>query len=258
MEKSKIVIYDIMACNVYMDFENTGLQKEQHKFLIAFYPTPEIATPELIDKITAYGTNNYKIEFKNQEFTNLNINGWIYDRVPKNYWYMVNLPTGFLKEGEYTIEVKCKNGDVVKKSRFQKNKASGALVSTYLKNREKIYDSFSPSKSKTMQDGAPLKDVKVSWSTLKELGGLDAFYIYRLSEGRSGKEFNTQKLVWWDNIFVQRLTNPDAGLNRGQVVVGNELKPKTSYAYFVEITDSSAMGETNICIFQPHQVFVTP
>jgi hypothetical protein len=67
-----------------------------------------------------------------------------------------------------------------------------------------------------------------------------------------------QKLHWWDNIFVERFSKPDAGLNRGGVVIGKELKPKTSYAYFNEITDSNAMGETNICIFQPHQVFATP
>ncbi len=37
-----------------------------------------------------------------------------------------------------------------------------------------------------------------------------------------------------------------------------ELKPDTTYAYFVEITDSNVQSETNICIFQPHQVFTTP
>jgi hypothetical protein len=87
---------------------------------------------------------------------------------------------------------------------------------------------------------------------------LDAYYIYRISLGKKPRDFNIQKLVWWDNVFVQRLSKADAGLNRGEVVIGNELKPDTSYAYFVETTDSNAMGETNICVFQPHQVFTTP
>jgi tRNA G18 (ribose-2'-O)-methylase SpoU len=47
MTKPTIEIYDIMACNVYMDFENTGLQKEQHKFLVAFFPTGGAPLPEL-------------------------------------------------------------------------------------------------------------------------------------------------------------------------------------------------------------------
>ncbi len=252
-------IYDIMACNVYMDFVNTGLQKEQHKFLIAFYPTKDVLTPDLIDTITAYGPGGYKVEFINQEFTRQNRNGYIYDAKYRNYWYMVNLATGFLKEGEYTIEVRCKNGDVVKKSRIQNNVPSDIIVSAYLKHKDAMYNSYSLSKTKKLSATAPLKDIKVTWSTLKDLDGVDATYIYRLTEGRSGKEFNTQKLVWWDNVFVQRMRgNKDSGLNRGEVIMDTQLKPKTSYVYFVEITDGNIMGATNICIFQPHQIFTTP
>ncbi len=39
MSQNKVEIYDLVACNVHMDFENTGLTKEQHQFLIAFHPT---------------------------------------------------------------------------------------------------------------------------------------------------------------------------------------------------------------------------
>jgi hypothetical protein len=257
-------IFDIMACNVYVDFDasysDTPIKKEQHKFLVAFFPTGNIFTPGLIDSITAYGPDGYKVEFAvMQEFNAKNKNGYIYDAKYNDYWYMVNLPTGFMKEGEYTIEVKCKNGEVVKKSRIQNNVPSKALVASYLKNRKKIYNSFAPSTSKKISAKTPLKDIKITWSTLKKLRGVDAYYIFRLSEGKVSREFNTQKLVWWDNVFVQRLRgNKDAGLNRGEVVIDTELKPKTSYVYFVEITDSSIMTATNICIFQPHQLIMTP
>ena len=260
MANSAVKIYDIMACNVYWDFENSPLQKEQHKFLVALYPTPGVATPDLIESITAYGPGGYTVKFKNQMFTNDNKDGWIYDpRIP-NYWYMINLPTGFMKEGEYTIEVKCKDGQVEKKSRVQKNGPSEAMVSSYLKHWDKIYHSFSPSKTKPMPSGAPLKNIKCRWSTLKDVDKFDAFYVYRLAEGASSKEFDTQKLIWFDNIYLQRIGNndPKAGQNRSEVIVGQELKPKKSYAYFVEITDSNIGGEANICIFQPHQIFMTP
>ena len=172
---------------------------------------------------------------------------------------MVNLSTGFMKEGEYTIEVKCKNGDVVKKSRMQDNVPSKALVASYLKNQKKIYNSFSPSTARKLPATSPLKDIKITWSPLKKMRGVDAYYIFRITEGKASREFNTQKLVWWDNVFVQRLHgNKEAGLNRGEVVIDSELKPKTSYVYFVEITDSNIMGATNICIFQPHQILMTP
>jgi hypothetical protein len=64
-------------------------------------------------------------------------------------------------------------------------------------------------------------------------------------------------MVWWDNIFVQSASHPDAGRNRNAVTVTAQLKPDTSYVYFTEIADSNAMGETNVSIFQPHQTFRT-
>ena len=120
MENSEVKIFDIMACNVLWDFENSPMPKEAHKFLVALYPTPGIATPELVDTITAYGPGDYQVKFANQMFDNDNKNGWFYDpRIP-NYWYMINLPTGFMKEGEYTIEVTCKDSTVVKNPAYRK------------------------------------------------------------------------------------------------------------------------------------------
>ena len=95
----------------------------------------------------------------------------------------------------------------------------------------------------------------MAWRSLKDLAGQDAYYIFRLSQGASIKEFDTQRLTWWDNIFVQRATDRSAGLNRDQVLITSELEAGKPYVYFTEITDSNAMGETNICIFQPHQSF---
>ena len=258
-----VKIYDIMACNVYVDFDNsyvpTKIKRQQHKFLIAFYPTSGVPTPELIDSITAYGPDGYKIDFAvNQKHDAKNKNGYIYDPVPDAYWYMVNLDSGFMKEGEYKIEVKCKNGDVVSASRIQKNAPSDAFVAAYLKNKKILNSSYSPSQTKKLKPGTPLKDIKVTWTT-KEMASLYAYYIFRLSEGKKISDFDTQKLVWWDNIFRQRLTGrTNAGLEKGEVIIEAELKPKTSYVYFVEMTDSNIMGDTNICIFQPHQIFVTP
>ncbi|MHB8084511.1 MAG: hypothetical protein ACYDHZ_01635 [Dehalococcoidia bacterium] len=173
-----VKMYDIMACNVYWDFENSPLQKEQHKFLVSFYPTPDTPTPDLIEKIEGLGPNGYKVEFKNQMFKNTNLNGWIYDPTLNYYWYMINLSTGFMKEGEYTVQVTCKNGDVMRKTRMQKNDISDAMISVYLNSRQKIYDSFSPSKTKPMPAGASLKDVRCSWLTLRSWYG-GTIYIFR-------------------------------------------------------------------------------
>ncbi|RAY14590.1 hypothetical protein DPM19_12530 [Actinomadura craniellae] len=259
MSKPEVKIYDIMACNVFWDFEG-GLPQEQHKFLVSFFPTPGAPTPDLIEKIVARGPGGYEVEFANQKFHGGNLNGWIHDRVFDSYWYMVNLSTGFMPEGVYTIEVTARDGSVASRSRTQRDEPTRTLVSAYRAGKQKILDSYHPTKAAPPEPGAPLRDVKSGWTTLKELEDVDAYYIYRLSEGGSIAEFNTQRLVWWDNIFVQRNIGKDltAGLNRGEVTIEAELKPGQNYAYFVETTDSNVQSETNICIFQPHQYFTTP
>ena len=68
-----------------------------------------------------------------------------------------------------------------------------------------------------------------------------------------GVQYAASNLV--DNIFLQHATDPTAGLNRDQVVIGAELASNRPYVYFTEITESNAMGDTNMCIFQPHQSF---
>jgi hypothetical protein len=257
MTEKAIRIYDIMACNVFWDFSTPAVPKEQHKFLVAFYPTGGAPIPELIESITARGPGGYEVKIANQKFTGANKNGHIYDRTTNSHWYMLNLDTGFMKEGEYTIEVTGKDGSVCSKSRLQRDAPGKALVHAYVENQRKIYESYSPGQGTRLPRASALQNVEVKWSSLKELAGQDAFYIFRLSQGATSKEFDTQNLHWWDNIFVQRFSDPDAGKNRNRVVIGNELKTGTSYVYFTEITDSNAMGETNMCIFQPHQSFAT-
>ena len=260
MEKAQLKIFDIMACNVYWDFESSIMPKETHKFLVALLPTPGVVTPDIIESITAYGPDGYEVAFKNEKYENLGKNGWFYDQQITNYWYMVNLPTGFMKEGEYTIEVKGKDGSIDRKSRIQQDGPSDAAVNAYLKHSDRIFNSFSPSKNKPLAAGASLKNVVCKWETLKDVAGLDAFYVYRLCQASTPMEFDGNNLTWFDNIYLQRLMGKGehAGLNRNEVIIGKELKPKTSYGYFVEITDGNIAGNANICIFQPHQFFVTP
>lgn len=259
MSEPEVKIFDIMACNVYWDFEKSPMPKETHKFLFALHPTPDVFTPDLIEKIRAYGPDGYEVQFKNEKFDNTTKNGWFHDPAIGNYWYMVNLPTGFLKEGEYTIEVTTQKGELVTKSRIQNNAPADAAVEAYLKNRNRIYESFVPSKAAPLPAGSALKDIKISYATLKEVAGLDAYYVFRLAQAATPMEFDGNNLTWFDNIYTQRLFNndPAAGLNRNQVVVGAELKPQTDYGYFVEITDANIGGQANICIFQPHQFFNT-
>lgn len=259
MDHSPLRIYDFMACDVFWDFDGTPFPAEQHKFLVSFHPTPGVPTPELIRSITARGPDGYRVEFADQEFTPANTNGHIYDHALDHYWYMVNLPTGFLPGGVYSIEVSGVDGEVRTRSRHHDIAASRRLVEFYTSHRSELAESFAPS-GRTRLGTVPADDeLECSWSTLKDLGGPDAHYIFRLSTGGSAKEFDTQNLTWWDNIFVERMRgHTDAGLNRSSVRVGADLAADTPYAYFVEATDANVQSETNICLFQPHQYFHTP
>lgn len=259
MEDNPLRIHDIMACDVYWDFDGTPLPKEQHKFLISFHPTPGIATPELVRCITARGPDGYQVEFFNHPFTPLNTNGHIYDRALDHYWYMVNLPTGFLPGGVYSIEVEATDGTTQSRSRHHDIAASRRLVEHYTAQREELIGSFTPA-GRAELGGVPGKgELECSWGTLAHRGGPNAYYIHRLATGDSPREFDTQNLTWWDNIFVQRMRGQaEAGLDRSSVKVEAELEADTRYAYFVEITDANVASRTNICIFQPHQYFRTP
>ncbi|WP_370619431.1 hypothetical protein [Mumia sp. Pv 4-285] len=248
-------IFDLMACNVYWDFGTPGTDKQQHKFLVALYPTGGAPAPELIKSITARGPGGYEVEIANQPFTAANKNGHIYDRTTGAHWYMLNLATGFMEPGEYTVEVVGHDGSTSTMSRVQKDGPTEALVDAYTASRRAIYDSFTPGQGDVLPADASRESVTIRWTSLEELVGRDAYYILRLSEGTNGLEFDTQNLHWWDNIFLERRTDPTAGRNRDHVTVTNPLTRDTPYVYFTEITDSNAMGDTNICIFQPHQSF---
>ncbi len=143
-------------------------------------------------------------------------------------------------------------------SRMQKDVPGQAIFKAYRKVEDEIHNSYRPADGSRLPEGTSLQNIRVTWKPLSELAGQDVYYIFRLAEGRNAREFDTQNLAWWDNFFLERFTNPRAGLNRSGVTISNTLKPDTSYCHFTEITDSNAMGETNMCIFQPHQTLVTP
>ncbi len=257
MSQGKVEIYDLMACNVYMDFEDTGLPREQHKFLIAFHPSGGAPVHELIDSITAHGPDGYVVEVANQPFTITNLNGHIFDRTTNSHWYMVNLATGFMAPGEYRIEVKCKDGSVKSIARTQDNEPSERLMAAYLRHRDTLKASYTPGQGQTLPAGTALTNLAIDCASFKQLTGEDAWYVFRICEAANSKEFDPQNLYWWDNIFLERFSNPDAGKNRNHLVVKAELKPDTAFTYFTELTDGNSMGGTNICIFQPYQTFYT-
>lgn len=100
------------------------------------------------------------------------------------------VPAGFLAEGTYTIGVTTKDRQLLTRSREQRSAPSRAIVDSYLADRDRMAYTLT------------------SWSTLAEFGGPDAYYVYRLAQAASLREFDTQKLLWWDNIFTPAYGRP--------------------------------------------------
>jgi len=254
VEERSFEIFDLMACNVYWDFGNYPGGERQHKYLFALAASSDAFQPVCVDKIVAHGPGGLEVEITNQFFTQEFADGYIYDATMGNYWYMKNMRNGFLEPGRYTIEITYKNGDVATISRVQDNAPSDKLLDAYLENKAKI--EYFP--SAPLPEGTDLTNLEAMWSTMKDLAGVDAFYIFRLSEAEVWWAFDIQNLTYWDNVFVERLNDPLYARNKGNIVIPKTLKPDTGYAWWTEICDSNAMGETNLCIFQPIQEFRTP
>ncbi|WP_227014791.1 MULTISPECIES: hypothetical protein [Nocardiopsis] len=158
-----------------------------------------------MESITARGPGGYEVESTDQRFTPADTDGHVYDRTLDYYWYMVNLPTGFPAEGEYTIEVRGTDGSVQTRSRHQDGGVSRRLIEHYTAHRSEVLASFAPSDGEELDDVPGVGELHCSWRTLDRLGGPGAYYIHRLSKGAFAREFDTQHLTWWDNIFVQRV-----------------------------------------------------
>lgn len=259
MEKSELKgmsfeLYDLMACNVYWDFGEYPGGKCQHKYLFAVAAPPNGFDPICVEKIVAYGPNGFQTEIANERFVQKTANGYIHDARFGNYWYMKNMRGHFMEAGEHVIEVTFKNGKKSSISRIQDGEASDALYHSYLEAKPKI--KFSP--TSTLPAGTDLSKVEASWTSLKSLGGIDAFYIFRLAKAERSDDFDIQNLTWWDNVFVKRLTDPMTGQNKDRILIEETLEHDTGYGWWVEVTDSNRMGGSNLCCFQPVQLFRTP
>jgi hypothetical protein len=253
IETPSFEISDFMACNVYWDLGNCPGAERQHKYLFAIAAMKDEFHPSCVKKIIVHGPGNLETEITNQFFTQEFANGYIYDASGGNYWYMKNMRNGFLEPGEYRIEVTFWNGEVSTVSHTQERGPCDELLEAYLENKERM--EYYPSAA--LDSGTDLSRVECRWSSLKDLAGMDAYYIFRLSAVEAWWTF-IQNLVFRDSPFFERFIDPDVGLNESSILIERTLQPDTVYAWWTEICDSNKIDKINLCIFQPIQTFRTP
>jgi hypothetical protein len=242
-------ISNFIACNVYWDFGNCPGTERQHKYLFSIAAGEDEFHPRYVRNITVHGPNNLKAEIGNHFFTRKFADGDFYDSSNGNYWYMKNVRSGFLTPGEYTVEITLKNGAVSSISRIQDDGPCGELLRPYLENKQSL--EYYPVGE--LESPTELSRIECRWSSLKEVSGVDAYYIFRLSAIEAWWTF-IQDLVFRNNDFFEERGN----LNRSSMLIKKTLQADTVYAWWVEIRDAPRMEKTNICILQPIHTFTTP
>jgi hypothetical protein len=161
---------------------------------------------------------------------------------------------GFLEDGEYKITVEYWNGESRSQSRVLKSNIT--LLKSYLKVKSNIAFSFEE-KPKFMGD--PRIYVNVKWTTLKNLGEVDAYYVPYISKGRTDF-IDLHDLTHFDNIFINSILIPSYGLNKSSTLINTRwrpLQPDSEYSWLAEICDSNLYKNINMTIHQPIQYFKT-
>ena len=257
--KDEIVppIDDIVVSQFYLDYpdDSNEFPKKQAKFEVHFFGLVGEKNTNAIKNISVYGPNGYKFQFKNQLFNFQNGNGYIIDRYTRQkIRYLAFDRKGFLEDGTYRITVDYWNGETRSRSRILKT--NNDLLNNYLKFKDII--NFN-AKEVPKYMGDPKIYADITWSTLYDLGGENAFYANYLSQGRT-KSINLHDLTHFDNIYMNQLLMPLYGLNKNSALANTRwkpLKPNTEYTWLVEICDSNKYSNINTTIFQPVQYFTT-
>jgi hypothetical protein len=227
-------ILSFVASNAYHDFPSLDV-KEDSKFEMFLLPT---ITPEEISTIQVEGPDGFAFAIENKRFADT-LNGYIVDEREPTLWYQA-IRTTPLATGHYTLRVTFTNGEQQEYARdFQPNLA---LLQFYLEHRDDLQ--FLPSGGTT-----PASDTNLYWSTLRDLGGPDAYYNAWLSTGTA--EAIGEDQLRGDNIFLAAWFDPNAGLNANSSAIGTWLDPVPAgpLTWQVEILDANQLDGVNQIIF---------
>jgi len=249
MEQDLPEISAIVVTQVYSDYG--VLDRRLGKFVILFDPDFGRVDSNSITRIEVFGPRNYHFDIlPHKLFNAFSLNGYVDDHYFNLLWYMAFDAKGFLEDGEYIIDVTFANG--VKKQRSRVLQYDDKILKTYLNCRKSI--KMRP--TGFWKVDRRTHNIPLSWTTLRELIGIDAFYCARLSKGISWPSINVQNLLFFDDIFAASEADPSCGFNKGLATVEDKAVSFSTYTWFIEILDSNRFENINIAIFQPNKWIV--
>ena len=245
MEQSLPEISSIVVTQVYQD-TGVGLDRRLGKFVVVFDNDWGRVDPQSIAHIEVCGPRNYHFDIRpHKRFDVRSLNGYVDDQYYGRVWYMAFDSRGFLEDGEYVIEVAFANGAIKQRSRVLQY--DDRILKAYLDCRKSI--KMRP--TGFWKVGRGPHNIPLSWTILRELTGLDAFYCARLSKGISWPSVNVHHLLFFDDIFAASEKDASYGFNKGSATVEGKAVSYSTYTWFTEILDSNRFENINIAIFQP-------
>jgi hypothetical protein len=227
-------IMSFVASNAYHDIPSLPV-KEDSKFEVFLLPT---ITPQELAQISVDGPNGFSFAIENQPFGDT-LNGYILDEREPTLWYQA-IRASTLDDGHYTLRVTFTDGET---QTYERDLVSNrGLVQFYLEHADALQ--FLPSSGTSSAS-----DTVLHWSTLRDLGGPDAYYNAWISSGTA--DGIGEDDLRGDNIFLSALLDPNAGLNADNSAIGTWLDPLPvgPLTWQVEILDSNQLDGVNQIIF---------
>jgi hypothetical protein len=234
-------ILSFVAARAYHDFPSLDV-KSDSKFEAFLLPTIQ---PSEIESIQVSGPEGFTFDIMNAPFAD-NLNGYLLnDRLPTLWYQAIRAST--LADGRYTLRITFKTGERQEYSRVLAS--NDALVSFYLAHKDDLQ--FQPNAG-----ASAATDTLLTWSTLRELGGPDAYYNAWISSGTA--EAIGEENLRGDNIFFAALLDRNAGLNVSSSRLSSAIDPLPlgPVTWQVEIVDSNQLDGINQIIFPPGHHFI--
>jgi uncharacterized protein (DUF362 family) len=249
-------IDDIVVSQYYLDDDkSTDIPQKQAKLEVRFFGLAGEKSTNAIKNIIVEGPKGYEIQFKSQPYDFKNGNGYIVDNYNRQMvWYRAFDRNGFIEDGDYKVTVDYWNGESRSKTRTLRT--NNKLLTSYLNVKDQIEFSCEEL-PKYVED--PRIFIRPKWTTLNEIGGVDAYYALYVSKGRTDF-IDLHDLTHLDNIYIFSILMPSYGLNKNSALVNTRwrpLKPESEYSWKTEICDSNIHSNINLTIYQPIQYFKT-
>ena len=234
-------ILSFVAANAYHDVPSF---EEKRNSKVEAFLWPTIASSE-VRSVMVYGPDDFAFEIRNAPLAE-DLNGILENSRLPALWYHAILPIE-LRGGVYTLCITYTNGEQHSYSRVLV--VNDAMVRFYLEHKAEL--AFQPN-----QGTSSAVDTVLTWSTLRDLGGPDAYYNAWISSG-TDESIGVINLRG-DNIFVGALLDPRAGLNARRSRLGSAFDPLPAgpLTWQVEILDANRLDAINQIIFPPAQNFV--